>query len=328
MIAVAAAQPDLLLGWMACLSDPTRLRLLRVLDPHELGVAELCDVLQLPQSTVSRHLKLLADERWLRSRRQGTVHLYRMPAAELAPAARKLWALAREQTEPWPAVRQDQLRLSRRLLDRRQASETFFAGAAGQWDRLRDELYGRAFNQQAMLALLPEDAVVADLGCGTGAIAAQLAPWVGQVIGVDSAAAMLKAAARRTEGLKNVDLRRGDLTAIPIDDGACDAAMLVLVLSYVTDAPTVLGEMARILKPGGRAVVVDLLAHDREDFRQQMRQQVAGFKLDQVRTMMAESGFDVTRTLPLPPEADVKGPAMFLASGSKMVCDDVDGRQD
>src|SRR5213596_2373366 len=107
----AAAQTDRLLAWMSSLADPTRLRLLRVLERHELGVAELCDVLQLPQSTVSRHLKVLADEKWVRHRRQGTNHLYRTILDELDAAARRLWLLAREQTENWPASNQERLRL-------------------------------------------------------------------------------------------------------------------------------------------------------------------------------------------------------------------------
>src|SRR5216110_2870513 len=101
------AQIELLLAWMESLADPTRLRLLRLLERHELGVAELCDVLQLPQSTVSRHLKLLADQKWVRGRRQGTNHLYRTILDELDAAARRLWLLAREKTENWPASKQD-----------------------------------------------------------------------------------------------------------------------------------------------------------------------------------------------------------------------------
>src|SRR6187455_3235843 len=107
-----AAQPDALVNWIQALADPTRLRLLRLLERHELGVAELCDVLQLPQSTVSRHLKVLLDGDWLRSRKQATTNLYRMPANELDQPVRKLWNLAREQTEPWPTVQQDALRLA------------------------------------------------------------------------------------------------------------------------------------------------------------------------------------------------------------------------
>lgn len=311
------SQPQVLLGWMDSLSDPTRLRLMRVLEQHELGVAELCEILQLPQSSVSRHLKVLLDEGWLQSRRQGTVHLYRAAAAELDSGARQLWTLARDQTETWPAVKQDRLRLDRRLLERRTASDAFFAGAATQWDRLRDEFYGRAFTQHAMLALLPPDAVVADLGCGTGFVAAQLAPWVARVVGIDSSAAMLKAASRRTASLKNVELHRGELTAIPIESASCDAALLLLVLSYMTDPTPALVEMRRILKPGGRAVIVDLLPHDREDFRIRMKQEIAGIELEQISRLLIDAGFDVNRAAALPSEPDVLGPALFLASATR-----------
>src|SRR5687767_7669920 len=98
-----ARKPEALLGWMGSLADPTRLRLLRLLERHELGVADLCDVLQLPQSTVSRHLKILLQQRWVHARRQGTNHLYRTILDELDAPARKLWLLAREQTDEWPA---------------------------------------------------------------------------------------------------------------------------------------------------------------------------------------------------------------------------------
>src|SRR5437588_4514830 len=87
------SSPDALLGWMESLGDPTRLRLLRLVERHELGVVELCDVLQLPQSTVSRHLKVLSDQGWARSRRQGTTNLYRTILDELDVTARKLWLL-------------------------------------------------------------------------------------------------------------------------------------------------------------------------------------------------------------------------------------------
>lgn len=313
----SATQVESLLGWMDSLADPTRLRLMRILEQQELGVAELCDVLQLPQSTVSRHLKVLADEGWAGSRRQGTGRLYRLMSGELDPAARRLWQVAREQTESWAAVRQDQLRLARLLRQRRSRTEAFFAGAAAQWDRLRTELYGTAFTDQAMFALLPENAVIADLGCGTGQMTAELAPWVAKVIGIDSSAAMLKAARARTEELSNVELRRGDLTAIPIDSGTCDAALLILVLSYVAEPQAVLKEMARILKPGGKSVIVDLLPHDREDFREKMGQQVLGFELEGVRQMLEKVDVGAIRMNALRQSDRAKGPALFLAIGQK-----------
>jgi ArsR family transcriptional regulator len=302
---------------MEALSEPTRLRLLGLLERHELGVVELCDVLQLPQSTVSRHLKVLLERGWVRHRKHATTHLYRMILDELDPPTRKLWLLAREQTDGWATLRQDQLRLTRRLRQRQTDTRQFFAGAVGQWDKLRRELYGDRFNTEALLALLPGDWTIADLGCGTAGLAAELASHVRQVIGVDNSPAMLKAARRRTDELANVELRQGELESLPIETGTCDAAMLVLVLSYAADPSVVLREMCRILKPGGKAVVVDLLPHDRDDFRRQMGQQHAGFDPAAFATMLASAGFSHPNLRPLPPEPSAKGPALFLATADK-----------
>jgi ArsR family transcriptional regulator len=295
------------------------LRLLRLLERHELGVVELCDVLQLPQSTVSRHLKVLSDQNWTRSRRQGTTNLYRTILDELDPTARKLWIIAREQTGDWVTTQQDEQRLLRHLREKQKDSQAFFAGAAGLWDKLRSELYGSKFTTAAMLALLPEDYTVADLGCGTGPLSSELARHVKQVIAVDNSPAMLKAAQKRFEGLDNVDLRRGDIEALPIEDGACDAAMMVLVLTYLAAPQAALREMARILKPGGKAVLIDLLPHDREDFRRQMEQQHAGFDPDAIEKMMNDAGLSDVACRPLSPEANVKGPALFLATAMRRI---------
>lgn len=310
-------QPARLLAWMESLADPTRLRLVRLLERHELGVAELCNILQLPQSTVSRHLKVLADEKWVRGRRQGTNHLYRTLLDELDAPAKKLWLLAREQTDGWPAVKHDRLRLDRLLAQKQDDGAAFFAGAAGEWDKLRGELYGRTFSDDAMLALLPPGTIVADLGCGTGPVAARLAPFVQQVIAVDNSTAMLKAARKRIGDASNIDLRRGDLTSIPIDDNTCAAALLILALTYVSDPAQVLKEMSRILKSHGRAVIVDLLPHDREDFRRQMGQTRSGFDPRDLDHLLKQAGFPATHIRPLPPEPSAKGPALFLATAQR-----------
>lgn len=310
-------QPAALMSWMEALADPLRLRLLRVLERHELGVAELCDVVQSPQSTVSRHLKVLSDGEWLISRRQGTNRLYRLILDELDAAARKLWLLAREQTESWPAVKQDRLRVDRLLSGKASDAQAFFAGAAGQWDRLRDELYGRTFTTAAIMALLPADYVVADLGCGTAPVTAAIAPFVHKVIGVDNSPAMLKAAARRLADVKNVELQRGELSALPLADESVDAAMLILALTYVPDASIVLREMSRILKPAGRAVIVDLLPHDREDFRREMGQTRLGFEPRDIEKLLIEANLASVTIRPLPPEPSAKGPAMFLATAQR-----------
>src|SRR5687767_13718878 len=113
-LVIGTRQPEVLLGWMESLADATRLRLLRLLEVHELGVTELVRVLQMPQSTVSRHLKVLADQKWLELRPQGTTNRYRMTETTDA-VARRLWLWAREQTESWPTVQQDALRVERLL---------------------------------------------------------------------------------------------------------------------------------------------------------------------------------------------------------------------
>jgi ArsR family transcriptional regulator len=310
-------KPDPLLSGLEALSDPVRLRLLRLLERHELGVTEMTDVLQMPQSSVSRHLKLLMDRGLVRSRSRGTTNLYRMQVSELPSAARRLWLVAREQTEGWATLQHDRLRLERRLAARQQDSQAFFAGASSRWDRLRRELYGEAFTRSALAALLPPDSVVADLACGTGSVAAEIAPHVARVIAVDQSPAMLKAARKRTARLSNVELRRADLASLPIPDGSCDAALLLLALAYVAEPQGAVDEMARILKPGGRAVVVDLLAHDREDFRREMGQQRRGFEPQALRELLSEAGLRGAGCRELPGEAGARGPALILASGTR-----------
>ena len=312
-----ATQPDALLRWMSTLADATRIRLLRMLERQELGVSDLCDIVQMPQSTVSRHLKLLGDEGWTTSHRQGTTNLYRMMLDELEPTQRNLWLLAREQTEDWATLKQDQLRLARRLRDRRGDSKQFFAGAAAEWDRMRIELYGPNVTREAMLSLLPANWVVADLGCGTGTLTEQLSRQVKQVIGIDNSEEMLAAAEQTIHDRQNVVLKQGDLEAIPIEDQMCDAAILMLVLTYLPEPAVVLGEMNRILRPGGRGVVIDLLQHDRDEFRRQMGQQCMGFTSMQLKGLLEEAGFAKARCGQIPPESATKGPALLSATGVK-----------
>ena len=311
------AQPDRLLRWMNGLADETRLRLLSLLAEHELGVSDLCDVLQLPQSTVSRHLKILADEAWVSSRRQGTTNLYQVVLDELEERQRELWLITREEAKDWATLAQDKLRLQQFVLNKHQDADAFFADAAEQWESIRHELYGQHFTTDAMLALIPSQWTLADLGCGSGILAAELAPYVSQVIGVDNSEPMLIAAQQRTEAATNIDLRKGELTAIPIEDGAVDATLCVIVLSYIQDAAAAVKEMARILKPGGRAVIVDLLAHNRDPFRRQMGQVHTGFTTDRMTELLEQAGLDNATCRPLPPAPEATGPALLIATATK-----------
>jgi SAM-dependent methyltransferase len=306
-----------LVGRTEALAEATRLRLLRLLERNELGVSDLVDVLQLPQSSISRHLKLLVDRGWITGRSQGSSNLYSLRPNELPPCARKLWQAVREQADGWPVSRQDELRLARRLSERSRVSQAYFARSASEWDRLRRELYGAVYGDAALRGLLPRDWVIADLACGTGAVSAALAPHVARVVAVDHSPAMLRAARKRVAGLKNVDLRHGELEALPLEESACDAALLLLALAYVPDPSKVLAEAARILKPGGRLVVVDLLTHDREDFRLRFSQQRRGFDPEELAALVCAAGFTTDLCAPLPPEPETKGPALLMACATR-----------
>src|SRR5215204_5171630 len=175
-----------ILDHMTALADPTRCRMLMMLEKQELTVSELCAVLQMPQSTVSRHLKTLADDDWVTSRRDGTSRFYSMPIDELDSGAKRLWPLIREQVAATSGAGQDERRLRGVLTRRRAKSQEFFATAAGEWDRLREDLFGDSFFLWAVLGLIDPSLVVGDLGCGTGQLTETVAPYVKRVVAVDS----------------------------------------------------------------------------------------------------------------------------------------------
>ena len=314
---MAVSRPPAILDHLSALADTTRSRILLLLDRHELTVSELCGIMQLPQSTVSRHLKALADSGWISARAEGTSNVYAMTRDDLDASARRLWALVREQVGPTPAAMNDQRRVQTVLAERRTKSQEFFSSSAGQWDRLRDDLFGERFHLAALPAFADSEWTVGDLGCGTGQLTATLAPFVGRVIAVDASAAMLQAAKKRLQGIENVELRRGDLEALPIDDARLDAATLALVLHHLPEPWRALAEVARVLKPGGRLLIVDMLPHDRESYRQQMGHVWLGFSDEHVRRILMESGLEQIRTVPLPPDARSKGPGLFVGTARK-----------
>ncbi len=302
---------------LTTLADATRGRMLLILERQELTVSELCAILQLPQSTMSRHLKTLADAAWVSSRRDGTSRYYTLALDERDAHTRRLWSLLREQIAATPGADQDARRLKGVLGRRQSKSEEFFASAAGQWDRLRRDLFGGASALHALPALVDRTWTIGDLGCGTGETSAALAPFVARTIAVDRSGDMLQAARRRLRDAANVEVRRGDLTSLPIADGELDAAVAILVLHHVPDPGAALTEAARTLKPGGRLVVCDMLPHDHEEYKQQMEHVWLGFGDDQVRRLLGAAGFGDIRIVPLPADPQAKGPALFVASAVK-----------
>ena len=236
-----------------------------------------------------------------------------MTRDELDAAARRLWLLVREQVGPTPAAAQDQRRLQAALAERRTKSQEFFSSSAGQWDRLRDELFGDRFHLAALAALADADWMVGDLGCGTGQVSAALAPFVARVIAVDASAAMLQAAKKRLQRLRQRRAaarrargaadrrraaRRGDA-----DAGAASRARAASARWPKSRACS---------SPAAALVVVDMLPHDRESYRQQMGHVWLGFRRRaHAPACCARAGFERRRgSSPLPPDAAGEGPGI------------------
>lgn len=303
---------------LTTLSDATRSRMLLLLERHELTVSELCTVLQLPQSTVSRHLKTLADAGWVASRRDGTSRYYTLSLDDRGAHVRRLWSLLRDQVILTAGADQDARRLKNVLAGRQSKSQEFFESTAGQWDKVRADLFGAGSYLQVLPALIDEEWVVGDLGCGTGQVASALAPFVRQLIAVDRSGEMLQAARRRLRDLPSAEVRRGELEALPIGDSELDAATLILVLHHLPDPGAALAEAHRALKPGGRLVIADMLPHDREEYRQQMGHVWLGFSEDQMQRLLVAAGFHRVRISALAVNTAAKGPALFVGTATKI----------
>ena len=254
-----------------------------------------------------------------RARNRGTSRPYRFtPPAEKGP--RGLWRV-RPGGKCWPPgpVQEDpDGRAGVVLAERRERSRSFFRSASGQWDALRTELFGAHTERLGLFGLLDPAWTVGDLGCGTGALSATVAPSVARVIAVDREPGMLESAAPRMAEHPNVELRRGELEALPVEEGELDLAFCALVLHLVPDPRKVMAEAARGLRRGGLLVVVDMRAHDREEYREEMGHLWTGFSRETMEGWLEDAGFDGVRVRNLPPDPAAKGPLLFAARGRRV----------
>ena len=300
---------------LAILSEMVRLRICRLLEQQELSVGEVAQIVQMPQSTVSRHLKLLSDGGWLIKRAEGTATLYRLIHDDLPPDMRALWLTVRAQLGDNAELREDSRRLDSVLSARRTDSQAYFGRVAGAWDDVRYDLFGEGFTSAALLALLPSEWTVADIGCGTGNVCELLAPHVRSVIAVDQSGAMLKAAKKRLRAFGNVQFVRADVENLPLEPRSIDGAVCALLLHHVESPAAALASIRTALRPGGVALVIDMVEHDRAEYRHSMGHRRLGFSEQAIADAFAEAGFERVRVAPLPGNPDAKGPSLFTATG-------------
>ena len=302
---------------LAGVADELHLRMLRVLEQDELSVGEVASVFQMPQSTISRRLKLLADAGWLQKRTVGPATLYSLSLDDLSNAHRAIWVAARAQITADATCAEDDRRRLAVLGERQADSLAYFGRVAGAWDQVRSELFGDNFTAAALLAMLDPDWVVADIGCGTGNAAALLAPHVARVIAIDQSDAMLEAVRKRLSHMANVEVRAGMLETLPLDDESVDAITCVLVLHHLDTPDLALSEMVRALKPGGAILILDMIAHDHAEFRRIMGHKRLGFDEDAMRSLLQNAGFERIRLTRVPSSPQAKGPGLFVATGRK-----------
>lgn len=277
------------------IGDPVRLRLLHLLCAEELTVGELVRILDLPQSTVSRHLKPLRERGLAADRPVGSATYYRA-ALEAdsgnGDAALRDALVSLLRGAPLPPA--DRKRLDKVLAMRERESGDFFDKLGLRWDALREDCFGPTFHLEAMLHLLPRDWTVADLGTGTGYLLPTLGAHFRKVIGIDMSQPMLALARNRLgeAGVEGVELRHGALEALPLQDGEADLALALLMLHHLPEIESALREIRRTLKPGGRLLIVELHPYENERFRTAMGDRRAGVPAEKLEAWIKAAGFE------------------------------------
>jgi ubiquinone/menaquinone biosynthesis C-methylase UbiE/DNA-binding transcriptional ArsR family regulator len=270
------------------LADASRLRLLLLLEHHELSVAELTEVTGLAQSRVSTHLARLKRAGLVQDKRSGNAALYSIAPADSEAAA--VWPLLRERLDD-AQLRVDRERAGQVIAERKHG-QTWAESVAGRMDLHYSP--GRTWEAtaRALIGLL-EPGDVVDIACGDGVLAELIAERARSVTGVDISATVVAAARKRLSRLANVDFREADMHQLPLPSAAFDHVFLMHALSYTREPQTVLREAARLLRPGGRLVVAALAEHRHEETMRAYDHLNLGISPDKLRRLLTQCGLRV-----------------------------------
>ncbi|WP_294288753.1 metalloregulator ArsR/SmtB family transcription factor [uncultured Sphingomonas sp.] len=279
------------------LADATRLRILSLVRTMELSVGELAQVLGQSQPRVSRHVKILGDAGLTQRRKEGSwVFVALGEQARIAPVLAALDAWGQTETDHWQIA--DSARLAAVRADRAAAAATWFEDHAGEWDAIRSLHIAEEQVEAAIAAVLGPAPLgrIVDIGTGTGRMLELFAPRASRALGIDRSSEMLRLARGKLAEQANAELRQADLYALPLDDGESDLAILHHVLHFAEAPGAAIAEAARVLDAGGRLLIADFDAHDREDLRTRDAHVRLGFSDDQILGWFAAAGLSPVRT--------------------------------
>jgi len=280
-------------AWSACLrllSDPTRVRLLALLDRDELTVAELAQITGLAQPRVFTHLARLKEAGLAVDRRAGVSAYYRFAEDPLNEAQQALWK-SLSGTANDPLLQQDALRLPE-VLAQRAASENWADNVAGDMERHYSP--GRTWEAMARAALqLVDPGRVLDIASGDGLMAELLAPRASAYVCIDASAKIVSAASERLRGFPNVQVRQGDMHALDLGDASFDLVLLMNALTYADKPQKALNEAVRVLKPGGQLLATTLQKHGHQNAVAPFNHANLGFEVKQLTGMAKKAGLQV-----------------------------------
>ncbi|HEY0646811.1 metalloregulator ArsR/SmtB family transcription factor [Phenylobacterium sp.] len=283
--------------------EPTRLRILALLDREELAVLELCRVLDQSQPRVSRHLKLLAEAGLVERFPDGAWVFYRLTGAGREHEVIRE-VLARINPDD-PILARDRRKLDDVQAERADAAQAYFAENAAQWDQIRSLYVGEAHVEAEVQRAAGRERVrrLVDLGSGTGRMLTLLGPQSDQALGLDLSQQMLNIARRNvTEaGLSNVELRHGDIFDTRLPEGVADLVVVHQVLHYLGDPAAAVKEAARIVAPDGKLIIVDFAPHKHEFLREQHQHRRLGFSDEEMARWLGEAELPSVHLLALPP---------------------------